>query len=96
MPHLQKLQTKLAGKGLQLVSIHIGVVPAAVKKSLLQKQRITLTMVAGAAGESAAKQYKVLATPTTYIIGPDGIILEAFIGSDVKRLTESLARHGVK
>lgn len=96
LPELQKLQSKLGSKGLQIVSVHMGTLPASVKKAVIDNEKISLTMVAGAAGDSAGKQYNILATPTTYIIGPDGKILEAFIGSDIKRLTESLEKHGIK
>lgn len=78
MPHLDAISTKYAGKGVQVLVIDI-----TNRKELMQK---VVTEAAYKAPvlvddkEFSRKEYKIAATPTTYLVDPAGKMVFKHVG----------------
>jgi peroxiredoxin len=95
LPHLNALLMKYKAKGLAVVAISQDEkedYPLIV--DYWKKNKFAI--VSAVDGESVYKAYKVVGTPTNYVIGKEGKVLAAFEGFDEKGILKALAKAGIK
>jgi peroxiredoxin len=78
MPSFQKLNSAMAGKPFQLLAVTTDSRPVA--ENVMHKLNVDFTVLVDADAEVAIK-YGVSASPTTFIIAPDGTINNQVVGA---------------
>jgi peroxiredoxin len=81
IPELTELQQQWADKGVRILTVSTDHEPEALKRFIAQT-KLPYPIVADAQAEwPISEQYGVSGIPVTYIIGPDGVIVERFAGA---------------
>lgn len=96
MPHLVDLYNKYSGQGLQVIGVAMSYDPPSQVLNLSQARKIPYTIALDLDGSAARAFDNVMLTPTSFIINPDGKIVQQKIGEldfpKVEKLIESMLR----
>lgn len=96
LPRLQKLREEFGGQGLGWITIDTED-DAKTVRDYLQPQKLSLPVLLATGPESPATAlYGVLAYPTHYLIGEDGVILWRAVELNETALREVLGKVGIK
>lgn len=79
MADLATLYLKLAPKGLQLLAISVDADLNLVREYLL-RERLDFTILFDSNQQWSASALHIPGFPTTYLVGPDGLIRDAWVG----------------
>lgn len=81
MPALQAIQVKYQSQGFTILAVNITRGDSLQNaQDFIQQNQYTFPIVYDIHGE-ADESYQVRLVPSSYLIGPDGIILDTFLGS---------------
>ena len=80
-------------QGLEIITINLGDEKAVVAKYWKAQK---YTMLATYNGEPVAEKYKIVGTPTNYIINGKGKVVQGIVGFDESALKKALAKAGLK
>ena len=75
LPEEQKIYDKYKDKGLSMVWINIVPEEEELVAGWQLKRHLTVPVLVGASQESLQRDYRVAATPTTYLLGAKGEVL---------------------
>jgi peroxiredoxin/outer membrane lipoprotein-sorting protein len=78
LPHIDKVHSELAEKGLKVFAVNLEEPKATVQKFIVS-QKLTLPVLLDADG-ATGKKYMANAIPETVIIGKDGTVKKVFVG----------------
>lgn len=79
MPALDKLHADYQGKAFSVLSVSLDGRTGPVR-DFLRKKNLSLPVLMDSEKEASFDLYAVTALPAAFLIGPDGLILERFIG----------------
>jgi thiol-disulfide isomerase/thioredoxin len=98
LPHLIQMYGDLKSKGFNIVAVNL-VDTASQISTYVKQNKVPFTTLVGRGSRTVARQYGVVAVPTTYLLDSQGKVVERFVGFDgtkEKRLIAALAKLGVK
>jgi len=79
LPHLQEISSEYPGNGIKVIGVSVDRDGWDVIRPFIAKYNYDFTVVLG--GKEIVKAYGgINSIPTTFIIGPDGVIGEKFVG----------------
>jgi cytochrome c biogenesis protein CcmG/thiol:disulfide interchange protein DsbE len=79
LPHLQEISSEYPGNGIKVIGVSVDRDGWDVVRPFMAEKNFDFTVVLG--GEEIVKAYGgINSIPTTFIIGPDGVIGEKFVG----------------
>ena len=94
LPELNKMRTRLHGKGFDVLSVNVMDSPEdAAKFWTYNRLKIPLALNGS---QIAAEKYRVTAVPANYVIGHNGKILARYVGYDEAGIRKTLAKAGIK
>ncbi len=92
MPALQQLHNDYHDRGLQIVGVNLGESPDAIQQWVTELD-LTFDILPDPNG-AIASQYYLLGQPSTYVISPDGRIINVFYGPvTADRLYDTVRRY---
>lgn len=98
MPHLVDLYNKYSEQGLEVIGVAMSYDPPSQVLELSQARKIPYTIALDLDGAAARAFDNVRLTPTSFIINPDGKIVQQKIGEldfpRVEKLIESMLKSG--
>ena len=91
MPHLITLYEDLAPQGLEIVGIAMSYDPPNQVLEMSKRKKIPYPIALDIDGSVANAFGKIVATPTTFLIAPDGTIVKRRIGEmDMKKIKDNI------
>jgi peroxiredoxin len=99
MPHLVELYNELGPQGLELVALAMSYDPEEQVREMVKLKQLPYTVALDSDGSAAKAFGDVKLTPTTFLIAPDGRIVQQKLGEmDMnalhKRITGMLKKKG--
>jgi peroxiredoxin len=79
MPSLEKLHRTLGPEGLAVVGVSVDEDEAALR-AFVQKVGVTFPTLRDPGGRGPAAAYKTTGYPETYVLDPQGVLIESYIG----------------
>lgn len=80
MPSLARLQSAMADRGLEVITVNLGDKPRAIERFLKRSDSRSLIVLLDEAGETG-RAWHVQGLPATFLIGPDGRVTHAALGA---------------
>lgn len=92
---MQAMYPNLKKANVELIAVNQGDDAETITDYITSEKFTFLVGMNGKDANDVPKHYGVMAYPTNYVINKDGVVVEAVLGFDEKRLKEALKKIGV-
>ncbi len=93
MPHLISLYQSLSGQGLEIIAVAMAYDPPNQVIKMVEDKQIPYPVALDITGDIAKAFDNVILTPTSFLIAPDGTIINRKIGTlDMAKLQQDIER----